>query len=650
MQSAQLVLTRVTASRLSLGACLLVAVAMSLAYSWHYLPEVMDDALISYRYSERLLNGHGLTWNDGEFVEGYSNLFWVLIIAAGGLVQSDLILVGWVVGLIANICVLVALVWTFGQSPGASLFSVISGLIMLSLSGAFAFWGVSGMETSLVGALLAWALATTHRMRSDTWSWICPALLLAFLSITRPDGILFAASIAIALVVRDGFNRASIQLAARLLSLPFAFFFAQIAFRLVYYGALVPNTAYAKLAFTVDRVLLGSLYLTKGALVNSVPLLVMLAVALLLWRSQRWQVLRGALLFLVPGFAWLAYVAVVGGDFFPFQRHWQPALVCFAFALSSLVGGLLHVALGRFVTLATAAAALYVVSQNSIAVELELGQELRLETVLSNIKKALSSYTENSRGQDGHWYTQCKASGQFLRTAFGSQRPLLAVYRAGCLPYTTQLPSLDMLGLTDSYIAHHRPPSMGKGIIAHELGDGAYVLSRKPDLIEYVDESVDCLSSESWCRTQREMVDKPEFRHLYRLVVYRVENDDIPLWTRIEDGRIGIVRSANAIYIPGFLLATTSAARAVLDEGRMLVAQLENGDAAVEDVHIPAGTWEVSLIADALSNLQLATSPAADAVVLRPNSLRIVSDGTPRSFRVFGQHGKIHAITARALN
>ena len=51
------------------------------AHCRHYWPFLSDDALISFRYAERLTQGDGLTWNDGERVEGYSNLLWVLLVA-----------------------------------------------------------------------------------------------------------------------------------------------------------------------------------------------------------------------------------------------------------------------------------------------------------------------------------------------------------------------------------------------------------------------------------------------------------------------------------------------------------------------------------------------------------------------------------------
>ena len=66
-----------------------IALAVLAIHANHFLPFIADDALISLRYSQRLLAGQGLTWNPGERVEGYSNLLWVLCCAAiwGGVRQ-----------------------------------------------------------------------------------------------------------------------------------------------------------------------------------------------------------------------------------------------------------------------------------------------------------------------------------------------------------------------------------------------------------------------------------------------------------------------------------------------------------------------------------------------------------------------------------
>ena len=45
---------------------------------------VCDDAFISFCYARNLLEGHGLVYNPGEYVEGYSNFLWVLELTALG--------------------------------------------------------------------------------------------------------------------------------------------------------------------------------------------------------------------------------------------------------------------------------------------------------------------------------------------------------------------------------------------------------------------------------------------------------------------------------------------------------------------------------------------------------------------------------------
>ncbi|MFQ5416191.1 MAG: hypothetical protein ACE5FL_03975 [Myxococcota bacterium] len=56
-----------------------------LVFLWEaWLPRSqIDDAYISFRYAGNLVAGHGLVFNAGEYVEGFTNLLWTLLIAAG---------------------------------------------------------------------------------------------------------------------------------------------------------------------------------------------------------------------------------------------------------------------------------------------------------------------------------------------------------------------------------------------------------------------------------------------------------------------------------------------------------------------------------------------------------------------------------------
>lgn len=648
----------------------LAAILATAMLSWHFVPLAIDDSLISYRYSDRLLHGKGLTWNDGEFVEGYSNLLWVLLVALGGLLQPNLVMVGWLLGFLSTVATLASIPWAFGRGANASTTAVVMGLLIMACSQAFSFWAVAGMETALVSALLSWALATAYPRpdaRSAPAEWVA-ALLFGLISITRPDGILFGICTAIGEFIRSGFTRNVVRKIVTLVAIPIAFLSCQIVFRLSYYGTIVPNTAYGKLVFNFERVLGGAYYVGRGAWVNSVLIATVVIATLMLRRHRGWEALRQNALFIVPGVVWLIYVSAIGGDWFPFERHWQPAFICLVFCMCGLIGMLSPIKPQVGVPVAMCLILLHITTQVTINPYAEqyserartrfdevLQREVRKVDPSGRAERELLSHKVLSRAeylQAYHYeHHRCAAVGGLLNTAFINDQPLVAVNTAGCLPYFSRLPALDMLGLTDYHIAHHLPADMGHGLLAHELGDGAYVLSRHPDLIVFCGNGMFLGVVVPCHRGDREIAASPEFHKYYRLVFYRKDAFEMPMWTRIEQGRLGIRRTDDTLYIPGFLLATTPTARAELDSGGRLVAKLlDTGDAVLEDIEFPAGTWDVSTQTDGDAHLTLASVPAAGSSALKPDTVHITSIGGVRSFKISGAQGSIYAIVARRVS
>lgn len=122
-----------------------------------------DDALISMRYSERLLEGFGLTWTDGIPVEGYSNLLWVLLTAGLGALGMNLVDAVRTLGLAGNISVLFAILYLYlhvqPHNSGAVASAKVSSLWPLVLAqlfwltlGSTAVWSMGGLEQPLVTA------------------------------------------------------------------------------------------------------------------------------------------------------------------------------------------------------------------------------------------------------------------------------------------------------------------------------------------------------------------------------------------------------------------------------------------------------------------------------------------------------------------
>jgi len=50
-----------------------------LALAIKFLDHTVDDAFISFRYAHNLVQGHGLVFNPGERVEGYTNFLLCVI-------------------------------------------------------------------------------------------------------------------------------------------------------------------------------------------------------------------------------------------------------------------------------------------------------------------------------------------------------------------------------------------------------------------------------------------------------------------------------------------------------------------------------------------------------------------------------------------
>jgi hypothetical protein len=77
--------------------------------------------------------------------------------------------------------------------------------------------------------------------------------------------------------------------------------------------------------------------------------------------------------------------------------------------------------------------------------------------------------------------TEPRSIGLWLRENFPPDTTMAQV-ATGIIPYYSRLPVIDMLGVNDEHIAHLDVP-LGIGPAGHEKTDGAYVISRQPDII-----------------------------------------------------------------------------------------------------------------------------------------------------------------------
>jgi hypothetical protein len=277
-----------------------------------------------------------------------------------------------------------------------------------------------------------------------------------------------------------------------------------------------------------------------------------------------------------PTLLWCGYVILIGGDVNAAWRHLTP------------------VALGLALMIAVGISELDARGPGG-----KLFARVGAATALFLVWAFQLSDPQLDRARNERWTWDGQVVGSLLGTAFAEEQPLLALDAAGSVAYYSRLPALDMLGLSDSYLAHHRPDDFGSGALGHELGDGNYVLSREPDLALFCYRFV---VPDPCFRSGLEMMRDPRFADLYRLI--RLEGQHpylfrFVIWARAEGGRIGIRRSQSEVVVPAWFVTNAGANTAHLGFDRDLVVTVgPRMPAGIAALALPPGRWIATAVGE----------------------------------------------------
>ncbi len=312
------------------GRLLAVVLVLLLAFYASYRARqrawVCDDSFISFRYAENLVLGHGLVFNPGERVEGYTNLSWTLLIALAILRGFDPVVSAKLLGILfyGLLAALLALRSYYRSEREGGAFLPLAACLVLAMED-FQVWATGGLETSCFAFL---ALAGVLLARKEDWRWLLFAgVVLGLVVATRPDGLLFAA-VAGAWLLAAWWTRQGRWQAWTAFALPLAATgVALVAFKLSYYGELLPTAFYSKSAadpYYAQGILYVGLFFARNWGLVAAGLAIL--IALFRQRALRPPDATSELVLLAAaGGVYLVYVAHSGGDFM-FARRLVPAL------------------------------------------------------------------------------------------------------------------------------------------------------------------------------------------------------------------------------------------------------------------------------------------------------------------------------------
>ena len=423
---------------------------LGIAHILVYRGVAIDDAFIFYRYGRSLAEGYGLTFNPGQYVEGYTSPLWTLLC---GLLHLFPIRAPhpWMQVIGSVFALLSAFLMYF---VGREIFqkehlgwSLFPALLMVATPG-WAHYAVSGMETSLhvcllSGALLLWL--------SSGLSWRF-GVVIGLAGICRPEiPYVFAVFVGLSWLRRFWDEDADwcwfkvVQTCAI-----FALFWGGwLIFRLDYYGEWLPNTYFAKSTPLLEGLRSGWTYtfnyLKATYFLSLVGLLILAAL-------KRWKGVSIGLLWLLCCLPTLR----LGSDWMPFYRfffHYKAfELALWAYTLWAI--------------------------NDRFALEsyLRPGFLVTLYLIVCPFFLTIPTFDNAPEMNKSGLAIQrrYKRLGLFLR----KQKPhQIALLDAGAIAYYARVPILDLAGLTNRKIAK------SPGQLHKKQFDPMYIFSQRPEWI-----------------------------------------------------------------------------------------------------------------------------------------------------------------------
>jgi hypothetical protein len=423
---------------------------------------ITDDAYISFVYARNFAEHGELVFNLGQFVEGYTNFLWTLLLGLGMIVGIPPEIAAKGLGAISAVLVLYVVFRMMERALGRkSLWATLPALL-LAMSSGFACWTSGGLETQLFTLLVAIALDGLVEAEEDGGERALyrSGLALALAAMTRPEGLMVAGVIGVVRLACNLIARSRRPVIGRVELIAAGCFLVVwapwFAWRYWYYGYPFPNTYYVKATgpwaapAMAEQMRDAGLYylgvwLVQTKLLYALPLAFVGLVAARPRTPRFVLCLACALLTAI----YVPYTVSVGGDFMGLHRFIMPLFVVAAIAV---VLGLEAIAQRvrerERVYVAPAAVALVVGAFGLLQIKLTAkslafgnwGSDRGIDT-----PAFLIIYTED-RAAIGRAMEGCFLSGDFS-----------IVGGAGAQPYYGRMRSIDVFGLVSARIAHEEP-------------------------------------------------------------------------------------------------------------------------------------------------------------------------------------------------
>jgi hypothetical protein len=242
--------------RLGAGLFVIAASLIPLCFAL-YTNHIWEDYFITFRHSENLCHGHGLVFQPGEAVHGFTSPLGSLLPALGCWITGGSYLPSlWflrVVSIAAFVGGGLLLSRTLVMT-GAPRAAVIALGVLYVLDVKAVDFTINGMETAFMLLFVAWAVYLFQKDVSR--HWLALGLCWAGLLWTRPDGCVYIAVLSLGTVVySEGSRKCCLIALLKAAAVCAVIYLPWLLWAWSYYGSPVPHTIIAKANYAPEETL-----------------------------------------------------------------------------------------------------------------------------------------------------------------------------------------------------------------------------------------------------------------------------------------------------------------------------------------------------------------------------------------------------------
>jgi|GEM_PF-2787022 len=465
-----------------------------------------EDAFISFRYVQNLVQGHGLVYNPGVQDEGYSNLLWILLLAPFARLGIPPEHAAPALGILSG-AVLLYVVWLLARRllPDRRWLPLAApGLAAASFP--LIFWAGSGLETVFFGLMLTCAVFFHLRDKPSRFPWT--GLFLGLTALTRPEGFGFIPLFVVHQLycrwrkISTGSDWRDLIPALGLVA-------GQFIFRRLYYGLWWSLPAVVKGGWSPGQFEGGLGYLFFWVVLRPPLVLGILGVFALVRRFRRADATLLALI--LAGCAVFAIYS--GGDYVGHYRFMAPYAAVIALWATLGLGELRElVSKWRFVPGVFAGlVALWSAASG-------------IEPTLERWGRAPDELHQNRKVMAGMWLHDALSPGTWIASA-----------SAGALPYFSGLPNIDIAGLCNAEAALEGQKSL-EGMVGHYIAHPDLIFRETPWVVVIYPSASPAVDVAGWLEGRyaapgytyerlshpnRSVLSDPRFTDLYRPMLVR---------------------------------------------------------------------------------------------------------------------------------